>query len=63
MPKYMNVYKDDEGTVWASFYSTYDAAESARMDAEVSLGYYCEMYAYGVDPYSDCDCPESYYPI
>lgn len=44
MPKYMLVIKDDDGDTHAHFYETYAEADGSRMDAEVSLGWYVEMY-------------------
>ena len=49
MPKYMLVIKDDESKTFAQFYNEYAQAEDARMDAEVSLGYYVETYERNVD--------------
>lgn len=44
MPKYMLVYKDEDGVSHASFANTFDTANGNRMDMEVSLGWYVELY-------------------
>ena len=43
MERFMVVVKTDEGTE-AWFFDDAEKADQARMDAEVSLGWYCEVY-------------------
>lgn len=44
LPKYMLVVLDDEGGHFTSFFEKYIEADNARMDYEVGLGFYVEMY-------------------
>lgn len=44
MKKFMIICLDDEGCTQVLFRDTYEEAESVRMDLEVILGLYCEVY-------------------
>lgn len=44
MKKFMLVGVDEDGNQFAWFYDDLDKAESARMDASVSCGWYVEVY-------------------
>lgn len=44
MKKYMLIVKDEEGAQHATFYDEFAKAEDSRSIAEVSLGYYTEVY-------------------
>ena len=44
MKKYMVIYTDDDGNAHAVFYDSVIDADNARMDLDVNLGYYAEVY-------------------
>lgn len=44
MPRYMLIVKDDKGMLSTHFFDDYHKAEDNRSIAEVSLGYYTELY-------------------
>ena len=61
MKKYMLIIKDEEGTQHAHFYDDFNTADNARMDAEVSLGWYVELYEYQEKPEDGISCYEMIY--
>ena len=44
MAEYMVIVLDDEGEQFATFFSKYVDAENYRMNSEVSMGWYAEVY-------------------
>ena len=44
MKKYMVVYKTDEGETCAAFFDKVCDADDFRMNCEVSMGWYAEVY-------------------
>lgn len=67
MKKYMLIWVDPDNGQMVNFFDDYLEADNARMDIEVSLGYYAELYYRDYDPeFSDLPiglAPQIYMPI